>query len=83
MPTGLLVPKSDALTTRPRCQVLRGSKKNSTCWTGSPIVDHIRIRIQGKNFGIFYSNTEHRCLSVFGIETISSDEGSMDISGHI
>ena len=51
---GPLVPNSDTLTTRPRCQVVRGS--NITEHIGQTIqsIGNVRIRIQGKNFEFFY-----------------------------
>ena len=62
---GLLVPKFDTLSSRPRCQVIRGSK-NSRYWTDNPSIGHFPNRIQRKNFETFYIVD----VALFGTETI-------------
>ena len=50
---GPLVPKSDTLTTGHDVKSC-AARNNSTYWTDNPSICYIRIRIQGKNFEIFY-----------------------------
>ena len=55
---------------------------NSTYWADNPSIGHISIHIQDKNFEFFtllMSPVLFICILV-GTETISSDEGSIDIS---
>ena len=76
---GFLVSQSDTLTTQQRCQGVRDSKKTVTYWTDNPstgiFVFAFRVKTS-KCFTLFMSPV---LFSVFGTETIRSDEGSIDI----